>query len=103
MKGNKCIFVGYSKDTKAQKLYHLIAMKVIISSDVQFVENKSWDGTIENNVKIVLNVDHDDMAEEVVQTPHVSEPNTAPSTPMTPQHGSTQGTWTQVSALLLSI
>ena len=63
-------FCGYSKDTKAHKLYHLIATKVIISTDVQFVENKSWDGTIENNVKIVSTIKHVDMREEVVQTPH---------------------------------
>ena len=39
-----------------------------------------------------------DMVEEVVQTPHVSQPVTTPSTPMTPWHGSTQGPSTQVVA-----
>ena len=53
-------------------------MKVIISRYFQFVENESWDGTVDTNVKIVLNVDNDDMAEEVVQTPHVIQPITAP-------------------------
>ena len=43
-KGHKCIFVGYYKDRKAYKLYDPIEMKVIISRDVQFVENESWDG-----------------------------------------------------------
>ena len=69
-----------------------------ISCDVQFVENKSWDGTINNNVSTVSNVDHDDMAKEVVQTPNVIQNVIAPSTPMTPRHGSTQGTSTQVTA-----
>ena len=90
-KGKKCIFVGYSEDTKAYKLYDPVARKVIISRDVQFVDNESWDGTIDINVKIVSNVDNDDLKEEVVQTPHVSQPVVAPSTPMTPQHGSAQG------------
>ena len=38
-KGHKCIFVGYSEDTKSYKLYDLVARKVSISHDVQFVEN----------------------------------------------------------------
>ena len=54
---------------------------MIIRRDVQFVKNESWDGTVDINVKIVLNVDNDDMEEEVVQTPHVIA---APLTPMTP-------------------
>ena len=75
-----------------------IARKVIITCDVQFVKNESWDGTVEKNVKIVSNVEHDDMTEEVVQTPHASQPVGATSTPMIPRHGSTQGTSTQVAA-----
>ena len=71
-KGQKCIFIGYSEDTKAYKLSDHVARKVIISHNVQFVENESWDGSTEKNVKIVSNVKHDDMMEEVVQTPHVS-------------------------------
>ena len=43
-KGHKCIFVGYYKDRKAYKLYDPIERKLIISRDVQFVENESWDG-----------------------------------------------------------
>ena len=68
-KGQKCIFVGYSKDAKAYKFHDPFSRKVIISRDVQFIENESWDGTIEKNVKIVSNVEHEDMMEEVVQTP----------------------------------
>ena len=65
-KWKKCIFVGYSEDTKAYKLYDLVTRKVIISRDVQFAENESWDGIVEKNVNIVSNVEHDDMTEEVV-------------------------------------
>ena len=79
-------------------MYDLVARKVIISRDVQFVENESCDGTVDINANIVLNVDNDDMAEEVVQTPHVSQQVVASSTPMTLQHGSTQGTSTQVAS-----
>ena len=41
-------------------------------------------GTVEKNVNIVSNVDHDAMEEEEVKTPHVSQPVTSSSTPMTP-------------------
>ena len=34
----------FYEDRKAYKLYDPIARKVIISHDVQFVENESWDG-----------------------------------------------------------
>ena len=44
------------------------------------------------------NVDNNNMEEEVVQTPHVSQPIVAPSTPMTQRHGSAQGLSTQVVA-----
>ena len=83
-KAHKCIFVVYSEDTKEYKLYDPVVRKVIINRDVQFVENESWDGTIDINVKIMSNVDNDDMEEEVVQKPHVNQPVAAPSTPMTP-------------------
>ena len=90
-KGHKCIFVGYSEDTKAYKLYDHVTRKVIISRDVQYVENESWDGTIDMNVKFVSNVDNDGMAEEVVQTPHISQLVATSSTPMTSRHGSAHG------------
>ena len=64
-------------------MYDLAAKKVIISRDVQFVENESWDGTIEKNVKIVSTIEHDDMIEEVIQTPHVIQNFPAPLTPNT--------------------
>ena len=71
---------------------------MIISRDVQFVENESWDGTVGINSNIVLNVDNDDMAEEVVQTPHVIQSVIAPSTLMTPDMVQQKGTSTQVAA-----
>ena len=33
-KGEKCIFIGYSDELKAYKLYNLITKKVIINRDV---------------------------------------------------------------------
>jgi hypothetical protein len=71
-KGQKCIFVGYSKDTKSYKLYDPIARKVIISCDVQFMENEAWDGNIERKIMIINAMGHDDTEDEVVQTPVIS-------------------------------
>ena len=65
-KVQKCIFVGYSKDTKSYHLYDPITRKLIISRYVHFVENESWDGTIDKNVKIVSNFEHVYMTKEVV-------------------------------------
>ena len=79
-------------------MYEPVTRKVIISRDVQFVENESWDGTVDINVKIVSNVDNDDMEEEVVQIPHVIQSVIAPSNPRTPRHGSGQGPLTQVAS-----
>lgn len=78
-------------------MYTPVARKVIISSDVQFLENESWDGTFEKNVKIVSTIKHDAMMEEVVRTTHVSQNFVAPSTPKTLQNVSGQGTLTQVT------
>ena len=79
-------------------MYEPVTRKVIIINDVQFFENESWDGTVKINVKIVLNVDNNDMTEEVVQTPHVRQPVVVPLNPITPRHGSAQGPSTQVGA-----
>ena len=43
-KGVKCIFIGYNLESKAYRLYDLINKKIIISRDVEFLENQSWDG-----------------------------------------------------------
>ncbi|KAI4357505.1 hypothetical protein L6164_001448 [Bauhinia variegata] len=42
-KGEKCIFIGYSTNSKAYKLYNLQTKKVIISRDVTFNEEGIWD------------------------------------------------------------
>jgi hypothetical protein len=83
-KGQKCIFVGYSEETKGYKLYDPVARKVIISHDVQFVENEAWDGTIKKTVKIINAMEHDDTKNEVVQTPYIGQcaVSSAPGTAM---------------------
>ena len=41
-RSEKCIFVGYSEQSKSYILYNPITKKFIISKDVKFFENKSW-------------------------------------------------------------
>jgi len=41
-KSEKCIFVGYGERKMGYKLYNLITKKVIMSRDVIFEEDKTW-------------------------------------------------------------
>jgi hypothetical protein len=41
-KSEKCIFVGYGDRRMGYKLYNLITKKVIMSRDVIFEEDKTW-------------------------------------------------------------
>ena len=40
--GEKCIFIGYSEESKSYKLYNLLTSKVVVSKDVIFSEEESW-------------------------------------------------------------
>lgn len=42
-KGVKCVFLGVSKESKAYRLFNPITKKIIISRDVVFDEESSWD------------------------------------------------------------
>ncbi|CAL2272145.1 unnamed protein product [Prunus armeniaca] len=54
-KGVKCVFIGVNKESKAYKLYGPITHKVIISRDVLFDEEKTWDWN--SNEKMSISVD----------------------------------------------
>ncbi len=45
-KSEKCIFVGYSEQSKAYRLYNPITEKFIISRDVKFQEDRAWDDKV---------------------------------------------------------
>jgi hypothetical protein len=53
-------------------MYDPIARKFIISRGVQFVDNEAWDGSIEKIVRIIDVMEHDDIEDEVLQTPCTS-------------------------------
>ena len=64
-KRERCIFFGYSEESRAYKLYNLITQKYVINRDVQFKEDKAWDGSIDKSISegAVLPREDDDGAE----------------------------------------
>ena len=46
----KCIFTGYSPESKAYRLYDPLNNKMILSRDVEFLENQSWYGLIDESL-----------------------------------------------------
>nr|CAD1817932.1 unnamed protein product [Ananas comosus var. bracteatus] len=75
-RGEKCIFTGYSEHSKAYKLYNPITNKVIISKDVIFDENGTWNWNTEEKGKRLID-------QEIEETDNVPTDNDTPS-PMTP-------------------
>ena len=42
IEGEKCIFIGYDKRSKAYRLYNPLTKNLIISRDVEFDESDYW-------------------------------------------------------------
>jgi hypothetical protein len=61
----RCIFLGYSEDSRAYKLYNPITQKYVINRDVQFKEDEASDGSIDKSISegVVLPQEDDDGAE----------------------------------------
>ena len=47
-RSEKYIFIGYSDQSKAYRLFNPITKKFVVSRDVKFLEDKSWN-EMENN------------------------------------------------------
>ena len=60
-RSQKCIFVWYSEESKAYRLYNPITKKYVINRDVVFKEEEAWDGNI------------DKLVEEDAVTPHTED------------------------------
>ncbi|GKF10568.1 retrovirus-related pol polyprotein from transposon TNT 1-94, partial [Tanacetum coccineum] len=48
-RSEKHVFVAYDKHSKGYKLYNLITRKVVVSRDVKFEEEESWDWSIKEH------------------------------------------------------
>lgn len=46
-KSEKCIFLGYSEQSKAYKLCNLVTKKTIIIRDVKFLEYQAWNNDVD--------------------------------------------------------
>lgn len=77
-KSEKYIFIGYSEQSKAFRLYNPVSKKMITSRDVIFKEEEAWDGNIDRSVTIGAPIPNN----EEEQEEHVDHPNQGgPSTP----------------------
>jgi hypothetical protein len=63
-RSERCIFVGYSEESRAYKLYNPITKKYRINKDVEFKEEEAWDVSIDKSVSkgVVLPHEVDDGA-----------------------------------------
>ena len=66
-KGDKCIFIGYSEESKAYRLYIPSSKKFFESRDVQFIEEEAWDGSTEKTVNVKNCLSHDEEDEEMAE------------------------------------
>ncbi|XP_074378306.1 uncharacterized protein LOC141719820 [Apium graveolens] len=90
-KGEKCIFTGYDKRSKAYRLYNPLTKKLIISRDVEFDESDYWRWS-EDKRKVAglfFNGDDDDGDNQNIEddddqtpppSPNKQTPRSAPST-----------------------
>ena len=69
-KGVKCIFKGYNSESKAYRLYDPLNKKMILSRDLEFLENQSWYGPTDDppntssKVPIMSEEDADEQQED---------------------------------------
>ncbi|XP_059436317.1 uncharacterized protein LOC132169274 [Corylus avellana] len=79
-RGEKCIFIGYSEESKAYKLYNPLTNKVVVSRDVIFSEEEAWNlSSKEANKENVVS----DESEEQMPVVTSSTPPTSPQ-PISP-------------------
>ncbi|KAM7520343.1 hypothetical protein LguiB_019305 [Lonicera macranthoides] len=93
-KGEKCIFLGVSDESKAYKLYNPITKKIVISRDVVFDEENFWSWSNKGDGQRITAIfddenqplDGDCEEETQQQVPAALEPqvpqNTTPTTPI---------------------
>ncbi|KAG0482864.1 hypothetical protein HPP92_010948 [Vanilla planifolia] len=75
-KGEKYIFIGYSKESKAYKLYNPLTKKVFISRDVVFVKEDTWKWTEEKDDKTITLGQEEEIQNQ--QTHDLNSPTSSP-------------------------
>jgi hypothetical protein len=89
-RGEKCIFVGYSEESKAYKLYNPLTNKVMVSRDVVFSEEESWSWSNKEADKENVVSDESEEQPQVV-TSSASPTSPQPVTPSSTQRSPTSG------------
>ncbi|GJU26156.1 retrovirus-related pol polyprotein from transposon TNT 1-94 [Tanacetum coccineum] len=56
-KSKKCVFIGVSEESKAYRLYDLVSKRIIVSRDVVFDEEASWDWEKSHKESVLMNLD----------------------------------------------
>ncbi|KAM0989072.1 hypothetical protein ACFX2A_013169 [Malus domestica] len=80
-RGEKCVFVGYSEESKAYKLYNPLTGKIVVSRDVIFSEEEAWKrNNKEVNKGKILSIDFEEL--EVVPPVEQQPAQTTTTTPL---------------------
>lgn len=72
-KSIKCVLLGVSKESKAYRLYEPISQKILVSRDVVFEENSSWEWNKEYAKDIQVDLEWGDNEDEPAVEADVGE------------------------------
>ncbi|GKD76667.1 retrovirus-related pol polyprotein from transposon TNT 1-94, partial [Tanacetum coccineum] len=90
-RSEKHVFVGYDKQSKGYKLYNPVTRKVVVSRDVEFDEEGSWDWSIEENERydFLPMIDEEETCEsgDEVQQPESPTPTPTQDSPLSSSEG----------------
>lgn len=90
-KGEKCVFLGVSTQSKAYKLYNPNTKKIIISRDVVFDDENIWEWSDNDNQQIGADFDDENQDEE--QQPPAENPLPAAKESERPQRIRRRPAW----------
>lgn len=76
-KSISCILLGVSEESKAYRLYDPISQRIIISRDVVFEEDKSWDWEKKFEEDVVCELEWGDFEEQACEHDENGEPSEA--------------------------
>lgn len=88
-RSHKCVFLGVSQESKAYRLYDPTNKKIVISRDVIFDEDASWNWSKENQVQQELIIKDDEVQESQQEDENREGPQTPSHSLPTPNSGGT--------------